>query len=105
MCCYAGCCRIDNEAGRHISTVYSLFKNFFEYFFIVKMMFYSFYLLVILVSFSGNENHISFFCQHASRANRFFAVGNAERLLHILRIQSGKHIVDDVLRLFEARIV
>lgn len=24
-----GCCLIDNEAGRHISTVYSLFKNFF----------------------------------------------------------------------------
>ena len=46
MCCYAGCCRIDNEAGRHISTVYSLFKNFFEYFFVIKMMFHSFYLLV-----------------------------------------------------------
>ena len=73
--------------------------------FIVKMMFYSFYLLVILVSFSGNEDYISFFCQHASRANRFFTVGNADRFLHILRIQSGKHIVNDVLRLFEARIV
>ena len=77
MCCYAGCCRIDNEAGRHISTVYSLFKNFFKYFFVIKMMFHSFYLLVILMSFSGNENYISFLRQHASRANRFFTVGNA----------------------------
>ena len=63
MCCYAGCCRIDNEAGRHISTVYSLFKNFFKYFFVIKMMFHSFYLLVILMSFSGNENYITRLCQ------------------------------------------
>ena len=85
MCCYAGCCRIDNEAGRHISTVYSLFKNFFKYFFVIKMMFHSFYLLVILMSFSGNENYISFLRQHASRANRFFTVGNTSYLPHPVR--------------------
>lgn len=68
-------------------------------------MFHSSDLLVIFVPLSGYEDYISFLCKHASCTDCFFAVGDTKRFSHIFRIQSGKHIVDDVLWLFKAGII
>ena len=80
-------------------------KYFLQNFLVVKVVFHSFDFLIVFVPFSGNEYHVPFFCKHAGRADRFFPVGDAERFSHIFRIQSGKHIVDNLLWLFKTRIV
>lgn len=54
-------------------------KYFLQNFLVVKVVFHSFDFLIVFVPFSGNEYHVSFFCKHASRADRFFPVGDAER--------------------------
>lgn len=79
--------------------------NFFNNFFIVEMMLHSFYLLIVFMSFAGNEDDISRLCQHIGGFYCFFSIGNADCLLHIVLVQSGQHIIDDVLRFFKSRVV
>ena len=52
-----------------------------------------------------NENHVSRLCQHAGCLDGFAAVGDADGFLHVVFIQSRQHVVDDVLRLFKARVI
>ena len=66
-----------------------------------KVVLYALDLLVIFVSLTGYENYVALLCQHAGCADGFLAVYDTDYLLHLLGIESGKHVVDDVLWLFE----
>lgn len=69
------------------------------------MMLYALNFLIIFVTLSCNEDYIALLCHHASCTNRFLAIYNANDFLHLLRIQTCKHIVDDVLWFLETWIV
>ena len=62
-------------------------------------------LLVILMSLTSNEDYITFLCHHTGCTNGFPTIDDTDDLLHLLGIETGEHVIDDVLRLFEARIV
>ena len=69
------------------------------------MVFHSFYILVIFVSFTGHKNYVPFFSQHGCRFDCLRTVGNAQRTFHIRLAQSGYHILNDIVRLLKAGIV
>ena len=69
---------------------------------VVEVMLHTLYLLVILMSFSSYEYHVALLRHHAGCAYCLTTVGDGYHLLHLLRIESGKHIVDDVLWFLEA---
>ena len=68
-------------------------------------MFNSFDFLIVLMALSGYKNNITGLRQHTCCFDSFAPVGNADGLLHVVFIQSGKHIIDDILRLFKAGVV
>src|SRR5574344_168754 len=68
-------------------------------------MFYAFHILIILMSFTGYENHITFLTHHTSCADSFFSVNDGNYIFHLLSIESGKHIINNILWFFEAWIV
>ena len=79
--------------------------NFFKYFFIIEMMLHSFYLLIVFVSFAGNEDNVSRLRQQTGGLYGVFPIGDTDCLLQIVFVQACQHVIDDVLRLFEAGIV
>ncbi len=56
-------------------------KYLLQYLLVIEVVLHSFDFLIIFMSFSGNKNYISLFCQHTSSTNRFLTVGNADCLL------------------------
>ena len=69
------------------------------------MMFHSLYLLIVLMSLAGNENNVALLGHHAGSAYSLATVDNGDNLLHLLWIESGEHVVDDVLRFLETWVV
>ena len=57
------------------------------------------------MTFAGNENHITFLCHHTGCTDGLFSIDDAYYLLHLFRIKTCKHIVDDILRFLETRVV
>ena len=80
-------------------------EDFAKHFLVVKVMLHALDLLVVFMSLSGNEDYIALLGQHAGCADCFLAVNDADHRLHLLGVETSQHIVDDVLWLFEARIV
>ncbi len=76
-----------------------------QFFVIVKVVLHTLDVLIRLVPLACHENNIARGCQHHGCANGLAAVCDADDLLALFGIKSGEHIVDDVLRLFKARIV
>lgn len=75
-------------------------------FVVVEVMLYAFDLLIVLVTFAGNEDDVAWLCQRACCANCFAAVDNADNLSLIFGFgYAGKHVIDDCLRFLETRIV
>lgn len=69
------------------------------------MVLHTFYLLIVLVTLTGNEHDVTFLCHHASRLDGFLTVNNRQHFLHLLLVQTGYHIIDDGLRILEAGVV
>ena len=61
--------------------------------------------LIVLVALAGYEDDVTFLGQHGGRLDGLTTVGNADDLLHLLGVQPGQHVVDDILWLLKARIV
>ena len=57
------------------------------------------------MALSGNENNVALLRHHAGCAYSLAAVDDGDNLLHLLRVESGKHIVDDVLWLLKTWVV
>ena len=72
---------------------------------IVEVMLHALHILIRLVALAGNENHVARLRQHHRRTDGLAPVANAQRLRLLLLVESGQHVVDDVLRIFEARII
>ena len=72
---------------------------------VVEVMLYTIYLLVVLMSLSGNEDNIALLCHHGCRADSFLAVNNRQNLLALCGIKPGEHVVDNCLWLFVTWIV
>lgn len=72
---------------------------------VVEVMLHTLYILIVLMSLAGYEHYVALLCHHAGGAYSLAAVDNGYHLLHLLRVESGEHVVDDVLRLLEARVV
>ena len=72
---------------------------------VVKVMFDSLYILIILMSLSGHQYHITRLCHHACGTYGFPTVNYRYNLLHILLGKTCKHVVDYILRLLKAGII
>src|SRR5574344_2116180 len=82
-----------------------LSETFAHHFMVIEMVLHPFYFLIILMSLTGNENHIAFFRHHTCRADSLTAVNDGEHFLHLLGIETSQHIIDNVLRLLKAGII
>ena len=65
----------------------------------------SFDFLIVLVPFACYEDDVALLGQHDGRLDGLAAVGNAHYFLHLLLVQPGQHVVDDVLWFLEAGVV
>ncbi len=72
---------------------------------IVKVMLDTFYILIRLMAFSCHKDNISGLSQHNCSTNGFASVNNTKCLGTLNFIKTGKHIVDNILGFFKARIV
>ena len=57
------------------------------------------------MALSGNQDDVARLRQQAGGLDCLAAVGDADGLLHVVLVESGEHVVDDVLRLLEAGVV
>ena len=80
-------------------------EDFANHFLVIKVVLHALNLLIVFMSLAGNEDYVALLCHHAGCADGFLAVYDADYLLHLLGIESGKHVVDDVLWLFETWVV
>ena len=69
------------------------------------MVFHAFHVLVRFMSLSSHENHVALLRHHGGGADGFASVNDADHLLFLFLVESRQHVVDDVLRFFEARVV
>ena len=69
------------------------------------MVFYTVYLLIVLVSFPGNDNDVTLLGKGIGGPYSLLAVCNGKCLCSLLLIQACKHVVYNLLRLFIAWIV
>ena len=57
------------------------------------------------MAFARNENHITLLSHHTGCTDGLTTVYDADDLLHLTGIEACQHVVDDILRLFETRII
>ena len=69
------------------------------------MVFHTFYLLIVLMPFPGNEYDIAFLRKGAGGSYGFLAVHNRYYTLFLLVVETCKHVVYYVLRFLIARVV
>ncbi|WP_423837305.1 hypothetical protein, partial [Sutterella wadsworthensis] len=61
--------------------------------------------LFAFMPFAGNEDNVSRLRQQTGGLYGVFPIGDTDCLLQIVFVQACQHVIDDVLRLFEAGIV
>ena len=83
----------------------NIFKHFSHHFFIIKMIFHSFYLLVFFMSLSCYQDNIFRLCQADRCFYCFFPVSNRNIFSFCCRTQSCFHILNDLLRIFTSWII
>ena len=72
---------------------------------VIKVVLHSLHYLIVLVSLAGHQYHIAWFGKHAGGAYCLAPVHDAQHTLALLFAEPSKHIVDNGLRVLEARVV
>ena len=80
-------------------------EYFVNHFLVVEMVLYAMYLLVVLVSLACHNNNIALLCKGACSPDSLLAVNNRYGLFLLLLALTGKHVIDDILRILVSWIV
>ena len=80
-------------------------EGFADYFMVIEMVLNTLHILIVLMTLTCYENDIARLSHHTGCADGFAPIHNTDYLAHICGRKASKHIIDNVLRFFEAGIV
>ena len=80
-------------------------KDFEHLFAVVKMMLYSLDLLIVFMSFPGNEYHVTLLGKETRCADSLATVGITDAFVQERELNPFAHILEDVFGLFKTWIV